>query len=144
MQESLFRELVAGADGEDEPEPLATAAELIPEAATWRPLGELLPLEEYGPPLAGTVHAQWVTCGKPCCKCAAGELHGPYWYRFAREGGRLRKYYIPRAELGAVRTRCAEHHALGYAKREANRRINLKAAAAHRLFKDVLRYWGKA
>lgn len=139
MQESLFRELVAGADGEDEPEPLATAAELLPEAAGWQPLKELLPKEEHGPPLKGTVHAQWVTCGKPCCKCAGGELHGPYWYRFAREGGRLRKYYVPRAELDAVRVRCEERRRLAYASWESRRRMDVKLKAAIR----YLKAWGK-
>lgn len=138
MKESLSRE---AAEWADEPEPLDTVAELIPEAATWRPLGELLPLEEYGPPLAGSVHAQWVTCGKPGCKCARGELHGPYWYRFAREGGRLRKHYIPREELDAVRVRCEERRMVRRAVHEARRRMALKVAASKaymRPLKDIL------
>lgn len=28
-----------------------------------------------------TYYAEERTCGKPDCKCADGELHGPYWYR---------------------------------------------------------------
>lgn len=28
-----------------------------------------------------TYYAEERTCGKPDCKCANGELHGPYWYR---------------------------------------------------------------
>jgi hypothetical protein len=35
-----------------------------------------------------------VCCGKSGCKCAAGELHGPYWYGYRREGGKLRSWYI--------------------------------------------------
>jgi hypothetical protein len=34
-----------------------------------------------------------VKCGKPGCKCASGALHGPYWYEFWREGGKVRKRY---------------------------------------------------
>ena len=41
--------------------------------------------------LRGSVHAQWVTCGKPGCRCSRGHLHGPYLYLFWRERGRLRK-----------------------------------------------------
>lgn len=34
-----------------------------------------------------------VTCGKPgCSKCP----HGPYWYAYWREGGRVRSRYIGR------------------------------------------------
>jgi hypothetical protein len=42
-----------------------------------------------------TVYRQeGVRCGKLGCKCAAGELHGPYWYGYRREGGKLRSWYI--------------------------------------------------
>ena len=47
----------------------------------------------------GSVHAQWVKCGKPGCRCARGELHGPYFYLFWRENGRLRKKYVRRSDL---------------------------------------------
>jgi hypothetical protein len=26
----------------------------------------------------GTIHLRWQRCGKPNCKCASGQLHGPY------------------------------------------------------------------
>ena len=52
--------------------------------------------------MKGSVHAQWVKCGKPGCKCAHGELHGPYFYLFWREQGRLRKAYIRTADLPHV------------------------------------------
>ena len=57
-------------------------------------------------PLPGVVRPQWVRCGRLGCRCARGELHGPYHYRFWREGGRLRKAYVPPAELGQVRAQC--------------------------------------
>ena len=31
---------------------------------------------------------QWRTCGKATCRCAAGELHGPYWYKREVAGGK--------------------------------------------------------
>ena len=37
----------------------------------------LPPLEEI---LRGTLLERCVTCGKPNCKCARGERHGPAWY----------------------------------------------------------------
>lgn len=138
MKESLIRGIL---EELDDPKPLGTAAELLPEAAGWEPLDELLPKKEHGPPLKGTVHAQWVTCGKPGCKCARGELHGPYWYRFERVKGRLHKRYIPRAELDAVRVRCEEHRRLVYAGCEAQRRLNLKLKAAHERLWQSVAYW---
>lgn len=45
----------------------------------------------------GAICAQYVKCGKPGCKCSRGELHGPYYYQFTREGRRLRKTYVRKA-----------------------------------------------
>jgi hypothetical protein len=58
--------------------------------------------------LPGAVCAQWVRCGKPGCRSARGELHGPYFYRFWREGGRLCKVYVPRSALAQVRAQCQD------------------------------------
>lgn len=37
-----------------------------------------------------------VRCGKVGCKCAGenGELHGPYWYAYWREEGKLKSRYV--------------------------------------------------
>lgn len=58
--------------------------------------------------LAGTVHEQFVRCGKPNCKCSRGELHGAYYYHFVRVGGRLTKRYLKPAEVESVRSACLE------------------------------------
>jgi hypothetical protein len=40
-----------------------------------------------------TYRLQPVTCGKPgCARCP----HGPYWYAYWREGGKVRSRYIGR------------------------------------------------
>jgi hypothetical protein len=57
--------------------------------------------------LPGTVCVQWVRCGRANCRCARGELHGPYHYRIWREDGKIRKTYVGPAELGQVRAQCA-------------------------------------
>ena len=44
---------------------------------------------------------EYVKCGKPACKCARGQLHGPYAYRYWREDGRLRKAYVGRKAKAA-------------------------------------------
>jgi hypothetical protein len=37
-----------------------------------------------------------VCCGKVGCKCAGenGKLHGPYWYAYWREEGKLKSRYV--------------------------------------------------
>jgi hypothetical protein len=37
----------------------------------------LPPLQEI---LRGSLMERYLTCGKPDCKCARGERHGPVWY----------------------------------------------------------------
>ena len=46
-------------------------------------------------------------CGKPTCKCATGELHGPYWYARDIESGQVK--YLGRelpTEILAARMAC--------------------------------------
>jgi hypothetical protein len=56
--------------------------------------------------LPGVVRPQWVRCGRPNCRCASDQLHGPYWYRFWRENGKLKKQYVRPADLEQVQARC--------------------------------------
>ncbi|MFQ5795497.1 MAG: DUF6788 family protein [Candidatus Bipolaricaulia bacterium] len=42
-----------------------------------------------------------VRCGKPNCKCTKGELHGPYWYAYWREGKRVRSGYVGKSLPGS-------------------------------------------
>lgn len=56
------------------------------------------PAEPAGSEPAGahvTYRQEYVRCGKPTCQqCSDGPGHGPYWYGYWREGGRLRKKYF--------------------------------------------------
>lgn len=49
-----------------------------------------------------TFRQERVRCGKENCWCFAGGGHGPYTYKYWREGGRLRKAYVKRPS-GAAR-----------------------------------------
>ena len=41
---------------------------------------------------------EYVRCGKAACtRCSAGAGHGPYWYAYWRQDGRLRKRYLGKA-----------------------------------------------
>ena len=54
--------------------------------------------------IAGSVVDQGRRCGKEGCRCANGELHGPYTYVvLPRVGGRSRTVYVPAAAAEAVR-----------------------------------------
>lgn len=64
---------------------------------TENPLPKILP---------GSVHAQYVRCGKATCKCARGELHGAYYYHFVRIGGKLTKHYLKAHEVEQMRDAC--------------------------------------
>jgi hypothetical protein len=62
--------------------------------------------------LPGSIHATYARCGKPNCKCARGEPHGPYYHRYYRIDDRIEKDYIPLAHLDDVRAACDRHREL--------------------------------
>jgi hypothetical protein len=53
--------------------------------------------------LVGSLVEQTRRCGKPGCRCAAGDLHGPYMYFTPKIAGRGRARYVPEALVAAVR-----------------------------------------
>ncbi len=62
--------------------------------------------------LPGVVLPQYVRCGKTTCRCHSRrreDLHGPYFYRFFRENGRLRKTYVPKDRVEQVRAACKRY-----------------------------------
>jgi uncharacterized protein DUF6788 len=65
--------------------------------------GDLLPKSA----LPGSLQPEWKRCGKPRCRCASGQLHGPYWVHRWREDGRQRKAYVPRDRVASVQAALA-------------------------------------
>jgi hypothetical protein len=60
-------------------------------------------LEEW---LRGSLLSQQRRCGKAGCRCARGELHGPYVYlSLGRESPGARLVYVPEAMAEAARRR---------------------------------------
>jgi len=53
--------------------------------------------------LAGSLVEQTRRCGKPGCRCADGEPHGPYAYFAPRPRGRGRLRYVPAPLVEVVR-----------------------------------------
>lgn len=41
-----------------------------------------------------TYRCEFVKCSKAGCACGFGSPHGPYWYRYRREAGKVRKEYV--------------------------------------------------
>jgi hypothetical protein len=60
--------------------------------------------------LSGSLAEQSRRCGKPGCRCADGDPHGPYAYFTPRPAGRGRARYVPAAVAAAVR-RCLQRGA---------------------------------
>lgn len=52
-----------------------------------------------------TYRLEGVRCGKDKCKCAQGELHGPYWYSYSRVGGKVKSQYVGRKPTAATERR---------------------------------------
>lgn len=55
--------------------------------------------------LPGSLVSQTRRCGKPGCRCAEGNGHGPYTYLSVRDGGGTRLRYVPAAQVPMVRRR---------------------------------------
>jgi len=62
--------------------------------------GQLVDVQQV---LAGSLTEQSRRCGRPGCRCADGEPHGPYSYFTPRPAGRGRARYVPAAAAGVVR-----------------------------------------
>lgn len=68
-----------------------------------RAVSRLPDLQDY---LSGSLAEQSRRCGKAGCRCAAGELHGPYVYLSVGKGrGRRGMVYVPEVLAGLVRRR---------------------------------------
>ena len=62
--------------------------------------------------LAGSLVTQSRRCGKPGCRCATGDPHGPYTYLSSGAEGASRLRYVPAELVGVVRRRLAATAAL--------------------------------
>ena len=69
-------------------------------------------------PLPGAVCAQYMRCGKPNCRCANGDLHGPYHCFFYRINGRLIKRYVRKADAPLMMARCLAYRIEQQERRE--------------------------
>src|SRR5215471_14693612 len=54
-------------------------------------------------PLPGAIESRMIRCGKPTCRCARADLHGPYFVRRWREKGRRRSQYVRKKDVLRVK-----------------------------------------
>lgn len=88
--------------------------------------------KRYPKPLRGSVCAQFRTVGE--------REYGPYWFRFWREDGRLRKEYVKKSELDQIIEACGigrqERQRLAERRKEMAK-ARREAAAARRMANDA-------
>lgn len=61
--------------------------------------------------LRGSLLERYMTCGKPNCKCASGERHGPVWYLTVTLGpGKASGCVVAADQLDRVRNWIANYH----------------------------------
>src|ERR1044071_8358987 len=53
-------------------------------------------------PLRGGIETQFKRCGRSNCKCAKGELHGPYYLRRWQRRGKRCSQYVKKREVSAT------------------------------------------
>ena len=93
------RELARFRDGYFQTDDPFTIAELSKRAHVQRVDGEL----DGGDSRHYSYRQEYRKCGKSSCRCARGALHGPYLVAYYREGKRLKKRYLGKADAGGVR-----------------------------------------
>ena len=73
--------------------------------------------------LPGCVVAEHKRCGKPC-QCAAGRLHGPYFYHYYRDAfGRAHKRYLARTDAPRVAALCERYRGRRLSRRALRRLV---------------------
>ena len=92
-------------------------------------------------PLRGWVDARFVRCGRSNCKCAKGELHGPYYVRRWERGGKRRSKYVKKGEVSATFAACLAYKRDRQETRELIRQINETGNRMLKALGMVIKSW---
>jgi len=85
--------------------------------------------------IAGSLYETYRTCGKPSCRCARGEMHGPFMALSTREQGRRSVKHIRHGDEDWVKKRAVEYRE--YQKALAKlRKTNMEILAALKDLRD--------
>lgn len=87
--------------------------------------------------LNGAVCASYARCSKPNCRCARGELHGPYYHRYQWYNGRVIKEYVRKADVEEIRAACARYRALQNKLLAGRRRFDQMLATLKSQLKEL-------
>lgn len=88
----------------------------------------------YPDMMPGQIEAQFKRCGRAGCRCARGELHGPYFYHRTWDGERHQRRYVRLAHIKEARAACEEYRALQAEIRAGRVAYKLLMARARELF----------
>jgi len=80
-------------------------------------------------------------CGRSNCKCVKGELHGPYYVQFWREGRKQRKKYVKKTDFQRVFKGCEARKENQRQMRELIKGINNSGNTILRMIREALREW---
>ena len=92
-------------------------------------------------PLRGSLEALLKRCGKANCKCAKGQLHGPYYLRRWQRGGERQSKYVKKDELSATFAACLEYKRNKQETRELIRQINETGNRMLKALGMVIKSW---
>jgi hypothetical protein len=92
-------------------------------------------------PLCGTIEARYKRCGKPNCKCAKGELHGPYYLRRWQRYGKRYSKHVKKGQVSATFEACLEYKRNKQETRELIRSINETGNSMLKALGSILRRW---
>jgi hypothetical protein len=90
-------------------------------------------------PLQGSLEARYVRCGRSNCKCAKGELHGPYYLRRWQRYGKRRSKYVKKHEISATFEACLAFKRDRQETREIIRSINNAGNTILQAMREMLR-----
>lgn len=88
---------------------------------------DIFSLVQEEPMVLGLPHVVFRKCGKPNCRCALGELHGPYNALSVNKDGRQKIVMVKKADAGTVmkKSRRYRHFQRTLARiRKVNREID--------------------
>lgn len=91
--------------------------------------------------LTGSLQAEYVRCGKQACRCARGDLHGPYWRRYFWQNGRRCRQYVrlaSRAEIAAAIVAGQSDRAMRWRERQRVRELTRRIRQVQGLMADLL------
>jgi len=92
-------------------------------------------------PLRGGLEAQFKRCGKANCRCAKGQLHGPYYLRRWQRYGKRCSKYVKKDELSATFQACLEYKRNRRETRELIGSFNRNGNAVLKAMGELLRRW---